>query len=425
MKSNKYLDNEEIELYEKIKALLEIPPSKRDDKTCLELMNLTKNLKIFEHISRSIEHQNICGTLLLETYKPNEVIIKQGDKGECLYYILHGLVTMQLSIQIDTGIKDKSQVVSVKKNIGELTDGGFFGEISLIYNLPRTATVTAVTETSLIRIDKKPFNRYLKHLFEGQLEDLIEFMELCPIFRDMSKDLLIHLAIRSKVKKFATGQIILKAESKCDYIYIIRRGTVKVTKEIKFIKNEKKIIKNKQLIKSRSQILTLEEYKNRKELEKQKMKEILSFGPTNQDLLENNFVNKQITLEVLKIGDIFPSYYACNEIYLDVQFESDNPCELIEVDIGNIKEIIPETYEFIKKYARPYPNEQFLRRFHYINESWMKFKKDVKFKIMADSLNVKSLKKNNMRMKIYNNKNLNDEQLPMIFNFKSQRMKFK
>ena len=55
----------------------------------------------------------------------------------------------------------------------------------------------------------------------------------------------------------------------------------------------------------------------------------------------------------------------------------------------------------------------------------MKFKKDVKFKIMADSLNVKSLKKNNMRMKIYNNKNLDDVQLPMIFNFKSQRMKFK
>ena len=425
MKSIQHLDNKEIELYEKIKALLEIPPSKREDKTCLELMDLTKNMKIFEHISRSIEHQNICKTLILETYKPNDIIMKQGDKGECLYYILHGIVTVQLSIQIDTGIKDKSQVVSVKKNIGELTDGSFFGELSLIYNLPRTSTVTAVTDTSLIRIDKHPFNRYLKHLFEGQLEDLIEFMELCPIFRDMPKDLLIHLAIRSNVKKYATGQIILKPESKCDNIYLIRRGTVKVTKEIKFIKNEKKIIKKKQLRKNKSQILTLEEYKNQKELERQKMNEILSFGPTDQDLIEHNYINKQITLEILKIGDIFPSYYACNEIYLDVQFESDNPCELIEVDIGNIKEILPETYEFIKKYARPYPNEQFLRRFHYINESWMKFKRDVKFKIMADSLNVKSLKKNNMRMKIYSNKDLNDGKLPLIFNLNSQRMKFK
>ena len=425
MKSNQHLDNKEIEIYEKIKALLEIPPSKREDKTCLELMELTKNMKIFEHISRSIEHQHICKTLILETYKPNEVIMKQGDKGECLYYVLHGIVTVQLSIQIDTGIKDKSQVVSVKKNIGELTDGNYFGEISLIYNLPRTSTVTAVTDTSLIRIDRNPFNRYLKHLFEGQLEDLIEFMELCPIFRDMPKDLLIHLAIRSNVKKFATGQIILKPESKCDNIYLIRRGTVKVTKEIKFIKNEKKIIKKKQLRKNKSQILSLEEYKNQKELERQKMNEILSFGPSDQDLIEHNYINKQITLEILKIGDIFPSYYACNEIYLDVQFESDNPCELIEVDIGNIKEIMPETYEFIKKYSRPYPNEQFLRRFHYINESWMKFKRDVKFKIMADSLNVKSLKKNNMRMKIYSNKDLNDRKLPLIFNLNSQRMKFK
>ena len=425
MKSNQHLDNKEIEIYEKIKALLEIPPSKREDKTCLELMELTKNMKIFEHISRSIEHQHICKTLILETYKPNEVIMKQGDKGECLYYVLHGIVTVQLSIQIDTGIKDKSQVVSVKKNIGELTDGNYFGEISLIYNLPRTSTVTAVTDTSLIRIDRNPFNRYLKHLFEGQLEDLIEFMELCPIFRDMPKDLLIHLAIRSNVKKFVTGQIILKPESKCDNIYLIRRGTVKVTKEIKFIKNEKKIIKKKQLRKNKSQILSLEEYKNQKELERQKMNEILSFGPSDQDLIEHNYINKQITLEILKIGDIFPSYYACNEIYLDVQFESDNPCELIEVDIGNIKEIMPETYEFIKKYSRPYPNEQFLRRFHYINESWMKFKRDVKFKIMADSLNVKSLKKNNMRMKIYSNKDLNDRKLPLIFNLNSQRMKFK
>jgi CRP-like cAMP-binding protein len=424
MKSNKHLDNEESELFQKTKELLEIPPSKREDKTCLEIMNLTKNLKIFENISRSIEHQNICNSLKLEIYKPNEIIIKQGDKGECLYHILHGVVSIQLSITIDTGIQDKSQVVNVQKNMGELTDGDFFGELALIYNIPRTATITALTETTLIRIDRHPFNRYLKHLFEGQLEDQIEFMQLCPIFSKMPKNLLINLGIRANVKKFATGQIILKNESKCDSIYIIRRGTVKVSKEISFIKNENKI-KKRRLKKNSSQILTFEEYKNRKELEKEKMKEILSFGPNEQDLKEDNYIKKEITLEILKIGDIFPSYYACNELYLDVQFESDNPCELIEIDISNIKEIIPETYNFIKKYSRPYPNEQFLRRFHYFNESWLKYKKEVKCEIIADSLNKKSIKRNNMRMKIYKNNDIKNIQLPMIFNFKNQNMKFK
>ena len=424
MKSNKHLDEEETELYEKIKSLLEIEPSKREDKTCTELMNLTKNLKIFENISRSIEHQNICSTLKLETYKPNQVIIKQGEKGECLYHILHGLVSVQLNIQIDTGIQDKSQVVNVLKNICELSDGDFFGEVALIYNIPRTATITALTETSLIRIDKHPFNRYLKHLFEGQLEDQIEFMQLCPIFNGMPKELLIKLGIRANIKKFATGQIILKTDSKCDSIYIIRRGTVKVTKEINFIKNEAKV-KKRSLKRNLSEILDFEKYRNYKIMQKEKMKEILSLGPSEQDMKEDNYERKQITLEILKIGDIFPSYYACNELYLDVQFESDNPCELIEIDTGNIKEIIPDTYEFIKKYSRPYPDEKFLRRFHYYNESWLKFKQDVKCKILADALNRKSIKKNNMRMKIYKNKDLKNVELPMIFNFKSQSMKFK
>ena len=73
MKINTHLDSEEEEKIEKIKALLEIPPKKREDKTCLELMNLTKNLKIFENIASSIEHQNICGSITLAKFKPNEI----------------------------------------------------------------------------------------------------------------------------------------------------------------------------------------------------------------------------------------------------------------------------------------------------------------------------------------------------------------
>ena len=424
MKTNTHLDTEEEEKIEKIKALLEIPPKKREDKICLELMNLTKNLKIFENIARSIEHQNICGTITLSNYKPNEVIIKQGDKGDCLYYILHGLVSIQLSIQIDTGIKDRNQIVNVEKNIGELRDGEIFGELALLYNIPRTASIISLTDTSLIKIDKNPFNKYLKNLFEGQLQDQIEFLQICPIFKNLKKDLIIKLGIRSVVKKFATGQVILKNDSKCDSIYVIRRGTVKVIKEIKFIKDETKL-RQKRMKRNRSQILDYNDFNNRQQMEKEKLLELLSLGPSEEDIREENYINKNITLEIIKIGDIFPSYYSSNELYLDIQFESDNPCELIEIDISNIKEIVPETFEFIKKYSKPYPSEEFMRRFHYYNESWLKYKKDVKNSIMAEALNKKTMLKNDMRTKIYKKKDLNRVKLPLIFNGKNQNMKFK
>ena len=424
MKTNIHLDEEELKKIEKIKSLLEIPPKKRGDKTCLELMNLTKDLKVFENIARSIEHQNICSSITLVTCKPNDIVIRQGDQGDCLYYILHGLVTIQLSIQIDTGIQDKNQIVIVEKNIGELRDGEIFGELALLYNIPRTASVIALTDTSLIKIDKMPFTKYLKNVFEGQLQDQIEFLQICPIFNKMPKELLIKLGIRSVIKKFATGQIILKNDTKSDSIFVIRRGTVKVIKEILFIKNENKIRK-KRLRRNRSQILDYEDYTNRQQLENEKVLELLALGPSEEDMREDNFIKKSITLEILKIGDIFPSYYSSNELYLDVQFESDNPCELIELDISHIKEIIPETFEFIKKYSKPYPSEEFLRRFHYYNESWLKYKKDLKYSILADSLNKNTVKKNDMRTKIYKKKDIIGLKLPLIFSPKNQNMKFK
>jgi CRP-like cAMP-binding protein len=424
MKTNTHLDEEELKKIEKIKSLLEIPPKKRGDKTCLELMNLTKDLKVFENIARSIEHQNICSSITLVMCKPNEVVIRQGDQGDSLYYILHGLVTIQLSIQIDTGIQDKNQIVIVEKNIGELRDGEIFGELALLYNIPRTASVIALTDTSLIKIDKMPFTKYLKNVFEGQLQDQIEFLQICPIFNKMPKELLIKLGIRSVIKKFATGQIILKNDTKSESIFVIRRGTVKVIKEILFIKNENKIRK-KRLRRNRSQILDYEDYTNRQQLENEKVLELLALGPSEEDMREGNFIKKSITLEILKIGDIFPSYYSSNELYLDVQFESDNPCELIELDISHIKEIIPETFEFIKKYSKPYPSEEFLRRFHYYNESWLKYKKDLKYSILADSLNKNTVKKNDMRTKIYKKKDIIGLKLPLIFSPKNQNMKFK
>ena len=423
MKANTHLAPEEEEKIEKIKSLLEIPPSKRQDKACLELMNLTKNLKIFENIGRSIEHQNICATLTLANFKPNEIIIKQGDIGDCLYYILHGLVSIQLSIQIDTGIQDKNQIVKVEKNIGELKDGDVFGDLALLYNIPRTTSIIALTDTSLIKIDKTPFNRYLKNLFEGQLQDQIEFLQICPIFNKFSKDLIIKLGIRAVIKKFATGQIILKSDSKCDSIFVIRRGTVKVMKEIYFIKNENKI--KKRMKRNNSQIMDFNDYTNRQQIEHEKFLEILALGPNDEDFREDNYIKKNITLEILKIGDIFPAYYASNELYLDVQFESDNPCELIELDISNIKEIIPETFNFIKKYSKPYPTEQFMRRYHYFNESWLKYKTNVKRNIMADALNKKAKVKNNLRTKLYKKKDIIGLKLPLVFSLKNQNMKFK
>ena len=434
---------------ERIKDLLDIPCEKRTEKMLLEIMSFTKDFKIFDNISMSIEHQNICQTMTIHRYKPNEVIVKQGDPGNSFFYILNGTVNVRLTLNIDTGLNanekkknesnfeekseknenekkdEEANVIKVDKNIGVLKAGQTFGELSLLYGTPRSTSIVSVTNSALIKIDKEPFDKYVKNIFENQLQDQIEFLKICPIFNKIDQDLLIKLGIRTEVKKFSTGQIILEPDLKCEQIYIIRRGTIKVTKKIKFIKNEKKFMENerKKLRKNQPKKKNFYEDLNTKmQIENDIILEKMSLGPSNEDIENNNYINKDLTLESLKIGDIFPSYYTINGLNLDVSFIADNPSDIIIVKLTDIQEIMPETYEFIKKYAKKYPNDEFLRKFYYYNESWNKYKNTLKYNILADSLNRDIIKNNDMRKKMFTRKDMNNVNLPEIFTQK--RMKF-
>ena len=438
---------------ERIKELLDIPCEKRTEKMLLELMSFTKDFKIFENISMSIEHQNICSTMTIHRYKPNETIVKQGDPGDSFFYILSGTVNIRLTYKIDTGLTsnekkkndlndeenvenknnqnqnekkdDEINVIKVDKNIGVLKAGQTFGELSLLYGSPRAASIVSVTNSALIKIDKEPFDKYVKNIFENQLQDQIEFLKICPIFNKIDQDLLIKLGIRTEVKKYSTGQIILKPDMKYEQLFIIRRGTIKVTKKIKFIKNEKKFMENerKKLRKNQPKKKNFYEDLNSKmQIENDIILEKMSLGPSEEDIENDNYINKDLTLETLKIGDIFPSYYTINGLNLDVSFIADNPSDIIIVKLTDIQDIMPETYEFIKKYAKKYPNDEFLRKFYYYNESWNKYKNTLKYNILADSLNRDIIKNNDMRTKMFTRKDMNNVNLPDIFTQK--RMKF-
>ena len=124
---------------------------------------------------------------------------------------------------------------TIEKNVGVLKDGKTFGELSLIYGIIRPAWILAVTNSCLIKINKVPFDKYVKNIFENQLQDQIEFLKLCPVFQKIDKDSLIKLGVRAEFKRFATGKGITETNRKCDIIYIILMDVVKVTENIKFI----------------------------------------------------------------------------------------------------------------------------------------------------------------------------------------------
>jgi CRP/FNR family transcriptional regulator, cyclic AMP receptor protein len=68
------------------------------------------------------------------TYSANEEIVREGSTGTALYILLSG----------------EARVEQDGKKIGQLSAGDFFGELALIEEHPRSATVVADSETDCL-----------------------------------------------------------------------------------------------------------------------------------------------------------------------------------------------------------------------------------------------------------------------------------
>jgi hypothetical protein len=73
----------------------------------------------------------------------------------------------------------------------------------------------------------------------------------------------------------------------------------------------------------------------------------------------------------------------------------------------------------MKTYAKPYPEEQSLRKYYYYNKLWTDYKNTIRYNILADVINKDVLEKRKMRDKLVKRKDINNIKLPNIFLNKS------
>jgi CRP-like cAMP-binding protein len=94
-------------------------------------------------------------------YKPGEVVIKQGDEGDYFYVIVKGRCAVTRETPLNrAGIK-----------LAELGMGDTFGEEALISDAKRNASVTMLTEGTLMRLAKQDFRTLLN-------EPMLEWVDM-------------------------------------------------------------------------------------------------------------------------------------------------------------------------------------------------------------------------------------------------------
>jgi len=79
------------------------------------------------------------------TYQANEVILKENEISQDVYFILDG------QVQISTCIGE--EVDKILPGLARLTKGDFFGELAMFDGEPRSAEVTTITVCDIAKVD--------------------------------------------------------------------------------------------------------------------------------------------------------------------------------------------------------------------------------------------------------------------------------
>lgn len=145
-------------------------------------------------------------------------IIQEGDDGECLYVIEKGTMDCFKKIQGE------------EKLVKTCVEGDAFGELALLYNCPRAASVQSRDDVVLWSLDRETFNAIVKDAAQKKREMYDQFLKSVPLLESIEQYERNQLADALKQEKFSRNDTIVKQGDPGDKFFIVEEGECIATK---------------------------------------------------------------------------------------------------------------------------------------------------------------------------------------------------
>ncbi|ESO13015.1 hypothetical protein HELRODRAFT_63471, partial [Helobdella robusta] len=134
-------------MFDEISILNELNECLKEEIVNYNCRALVASVPFFTHADPNFVSEVVC-KLCYEVFQPGDYVIKEGTIGTKMYFIQEGIV--------DIVTKDNEVATS-------LSDGSYFGEICLLTNAKRVASVRAETYCNLFSLSVEHFNSVLEH----------------------------------------------------------------------------------------------------------------------------------------------------------------------------------------------------------------------------------------------------------------------
>lgn len=202
---------------EPIPATLEITRT-RVRKSVSETGLIIKAIQKNDFLSRLDDEQiaMMVDLLVASNLKPGDEVIKEGTEGDSMYIVAAGELL----------------VTQAGRELRTLASGDVFGELAILYNCKRTATVRAKTEVRLWCMERQTYRTIITNKSKKKREQLMGFLKTSRTLKDLNDVQLSKIIDSMEEVKYQDKDVIVQEGTEGNTFYIILKGEVLVTKNV-------------------------------------------------------------------------------------------------------------------------------------------------------------------------------------------------
>lgn len=178
-----------------------------------KIRDLIGNIFMFKNLEDK-EMNIILDAMETKVYEAGETVIKQGDDGNELYVVSSGL------LKCTKKFPDKEEELFLKN----YESGEVFGELALLYNAPRAASIQAVEKSVLYILDRECFNHIVKESAIKNRNKYEEFLSKVEVLQTLDNYERSKISDCLEILNFQDGDKVIIEGQKGNTFYLIIEG---------------------------------------------------------------------------------------------------------------------------------------------------------------------------------------------------------
>ncbi|XP_051978989.1 cAMP-dependent protein kinase type II-beta regulatory subunit [Xyrauchen texanus] len=197
----------------------------KTDEQRQRLQEACKDIILFKNLDQE-QMSQVLDAMFEKIVVTGEHIIDQDDDGDNFYVIERG--TFEILLKAD----------STTRTVGSYDDRGSFGELALMYNTPRAATIIATSSGALWCLDRLTFRRIIVKNNAKKRKMYEAFIGTLPLLTSLEVSERMKVADVLSTKSYNSGEQIIAQGDLADCFYIVESGYVKIAMKRSKSKND-------------------------------------------------------------------------------------------------------------------------------------------------------------------------------------------